>query len=64
MKPVTHIHLGDPRLTRGDQHLLREIASRLTTAAPPRRRPPPELPEAYARELDRVFGSCGEEGKP
>ena len=64
MKPVHTISLNDPRLSRREVHVLREIASRLNTAEPPRRRPPPELPEAYAGELDRVFGSCGEEGKP
>jgi hypothetical protein len=48
----------DRRLLPHEREAVTAIAQRL--AAMPK--PPPQLPDAYARELDRVFGSCGEDG--
>jgi hypothetical protein len=50
------IDLNDPRLTERERHYLRTIAVRLGGADRFRA----QLPEVYRRELDRVFGSCGE----
>ena len=50
------IDTEDPRLTKHERDTLRRIALRLKTNQP--RQPP----ASYVQELDRVFGSCAEEG--
>ena len=53
---MTTIRIDDDRLSRGERRYLEALAAKLKD---PARQP---LPEQYKRELDRVFGGCGEEG--
>lgn len=60
---MTVINIEDSRLTAKERTLLRQIAHRLDNwrfYQPTR--PLDSLPPAYQNELDRVFGSCAEDG--
>jgi hypothetical protein len=48
----------DQRLTKRERDALRAIALRLRDY-----QPTPPLPPGYQSEIDRVFGSCSEDGE-
>jgi hypothetical protein len=47
----------DQRLTKHERDAIRIMALRLRDY-----QPVPPLPPGYQNEIDRVFGSCGEDG--
>jgi hypothetical protein len=57
---MRNIDIEDHRLTPKERTLLRQIAHRLDNWRDCV--PTPPLPPAYQAELDRVFGSCAEDG--